>query len=258
MQFRALRYIVEPEPGISHARNAAVDNIPASADFVALIDDDEVPEPRWIQSLLDAQRATDADIITGPTLPVFPADTPAWIIHSGYFCKPRYAGNLKNLQSDPPTASCNVMLRASLFTREKFRFDPALAFSGGEDKLLFQNLKLQGFRFTWAADAMVHETIPEERATLAYMLREEYRRGTVKHYVKMRLKADSSARKLRITARTASRALLRLILSTGQFMICKLINRRDKISGTLAALAVADAAGTLAGTLGIRRRHYRS
>src|ERR1043166_7456862 len=57
-----LEGIVVAERGIAQARNALVDHILAHrpCDFVAMLDDDEWPEPGWLDGFLKGQRETGA------------------------------------------------------------------------------------------------------------------------------------------------------------------------------------------------------
>jgi succinoglycan biosynthesis protein ExoM len=249
-----LHYLHEPRPGISYARNTALAAVPEGTDFIAMIDDDEVPVPNWLEQLLAAQARSGADIVVGPSTPIFAQGTPDWVSASGFFLKPHNARELQDLDPQPPAATCNVLVRASLLGASGRVFDPALALSGGEDKLLFQSLKLSGYRFAWAAHAHVSEWIPPERATLAYMWRESYRRGSVKYYVKRHLKATSAPRALRMGLRMAVRGLVRIAAG--------LLGALTRIGYGRAvwvpyALHVADSLGTIAGVLRIPNRHYR-
>ena len=249
-----LQYLHEPRPGISYARNTALAAVAPDTDFIAMIDDDEVPAPDWLDQLLDAQTRSGADIIVGPTTPVFPPQTPDWIKASGFFMKPENGASLCDLDPDPPAATCNVLVRADLLGPSGLSFEPALALSGGEDKLLFQSLKQCGYRFAWANAAQVSEWIPAERANLSYMWRESYRRGCVKYFVKRRLKSRSNLDALRIalrlTLKSAGRIawyLLRMLASAG----------RKSSAWVPHALRIADNLGTIAGVLQIPNRHYR-
>ncbi|CAA0126141.1 Putative mycofactocin biosynthesis glycosyltransferase MftF [Halioglobus japonicus] len=250
----SLRYLHEPRPGISYARNTALAAVLPGTDFIAMIDDDEVPAPDWLDQLLHAQARSDADVVVGLAKPIFPPQTPEWVATSGLFVKPENWQSLEELDPDPPAATCNVLVRAELLGPTGVTFDPALALSGGEDKLLFQSLKLSGYRFAWAAAARVDEWVPAERANLAYMWRESYRRGSVKYFVKRRLKARSVLSAVRIAVRLVIRSMglivwhaLRMLFSLGQK------------SGAWVpyALNVADNLGTIAGVLHIPNRHYR-
>jgi len=247
-------YVHEPRAGISHARNACLDALPEGTDLIAMIDDDEVPCAQWLDHLLDARRRSGADVVAGPAVPQFPPGTPPWVAASGFFLKPRNQHELSDLHPDPPVATCNVLLGGALLKDPVLRFDAALARSGGEDKLLFQAAKLKGYAFAWSPQAVTLEAYPAERATLAYMLRESYRRGCVKYRVKRLLKARSAAKSLRIAARLLGRSLWRLAVD-GLRLLLNLPRGRAHWVG--AALDMADSAGTAAGVLGIPNRHYR-
>lgn len=249
-----LRYLHEPRPGISHARNTALAAVPDGTGFIAMIDDDEVPDPDWLDQLLAAQVRSGADIVVGPATPVFPPGTPNWITSSSIFMKPENWASLRELDPDPPAATCNVLVRASLLGAAGLSFDPTLALSGGEDKLLFQSLKMRGHRFAWAAAARVSEWIPAERANFAYMWREAYRRGCVKYFVKRRLKSRSALGALRIAVRMTVQALGRMV-----WHLLRMLTSVGQARGVWVpyALQLADNLGTIAGVLQIPNRHYR-
>ena len=56
-----LRYEIEPEQGVSAARNHALDMGPA--DLFASIDDDETASPRWLAELVTTLDRTLADAV---------------------------------------------------------------------------------------------------------------------------------------------------------------------------------------------------
>ena len=61
-----LRFVEEPRPGISFARNRAVAAARAwGADLVAFLDDDDVPATDWLWQLVQRQRETEADLVFG-------------------------------------------------------------------------------------------------------------------------------------------------------------------------------------------------
>ena len=63
-----VRYIVEPRPGVRYARNAGVRA--AQAGLVAFIDDDCVPDPRWLKTLVAGFRDRRVGGCTGAILPL--------------------------------------------------------------------------------------------------------------------------------------------------------------------------------------------
>jgi glycosyltransferase involved in cell wall biosynthesis len=249
-----LHYVHEPRPGISYARNTALAAVPDGIEFIAMIDDDEVPAPNWLDQLLDVQARTGADVIVGPATPVFPPATPNWITASRIFMKPENWATLQELDPDPPAATCNVLVRAGLLGPSGLSFDPALALSGGEDKLVFQSLKMRGHRFAWAAAAQVSEWIPAERASFAYMWQESYRRGCVKYFVKRRLKSRSALGAMRIALRMTVKSLGQIVWNLLRMLACV---GQARSAWVPYALNLADNLGTIAGVLHIPNRHYR-
>jgi succinoglycan biosynthesis protein ExoM len=62
-----IEYVHEPRRGIPFARNACVDGARRlGAELLAFIDDDEVPDPAWLDQLLLVIHDTGAGICTGP------------------------------------------------------------------------------------------------------------------------------------------------------------------------------------------------
>ena len=62
-------YCVEPEQNIALVRNRALEKV--KGDFVAFIDDDELPIRDWLPCLLKACIEADADGVLGPVKPRF-------------------------------------------------------------------------------------------------------------------------------------------------------------------------------------------
>lgn len=144
-----LTYVHEPQRGISYARNAVLNNLPAGCDFVAMLDDDEVPAPDWLDQLLLAQAATGADVVQGQVVPVFAPSTPQWIATSNFFGTPRRLYHIDfprviNLQERVCAGTGNVLVRVKAIEDLRLRFDPDLALSGGEDRLFFSRLRIMG------------------------------------------------------------------------------------------------------------------
>src|SRR6202034_4046170 len=65
-----LQYVLEPKRGIAEARNRALKEI-GVADFLAFIDDDEVPETLWLDELLFAPSNFHSDAVARPVYPSF-------------------------------------------------------------------------------------------------------------------------------------------------------------------------------------------
>ena len=140
-----LDVVEERAPGISEARNrAAREAIDRKFDFVAFLDDDDLPDHDWLYHLSQKQVETDADIVMGNRR------TP-----SGCVIDPEASDNeirlwkrngLPNLLS-----TCNVLIRTRIFedvSQAGYIFNPFFSPMGGEDADFFIRSKRAGARFT--------------------------------------------------------------------------------------------------------------
>jgi GT2 family glycosyltransferase len=168
-----LVYAVEKRRGIPQARNAALALALAHADFVAFLDDDEVPEPDWLAELLRVQRSWDADAVAGPVRPLFAHATPRWIERGGFFAPPRRATGTRLDHA----YTGNVLVRCNALARLGSLFEERLALTGGEDVELFRRLSESGGRIVWADTAVAHEYVPASRANLRWLLARSFRVG---------------------------------------------------------------------------------
>jgi glycosyltransferase involved in cell wall biosynthesis len=169
-----LRYYVELRRGIATARNTAVARVGDDTEFVAFIDDDEVPEPQWLDQLLSVQAAHSADVVAGPALPHFLPDTPEWIIRGRHFDHARYETG-DRLRS---ASTNNCLVRHRVFRELSAGFAVAFDLTGGEDRHFFDRARRAGFNMVWCDEAVVKEWIPLSRANLTWILERFYRMGT--------------------------------------------------------------------------------
>jgi len=158
----------ETEAGISAARNAATTKaLMLNPDWVAFLDDDEWPEPAWLSELLRVQSLYDADAVGGPTRPVFPEGTADELRHSPYYGADMYLADGAECQLQ---AGGNFLMKADVLrTLAPEFFRPEFAHSGGEDLAFFTQLALAGHSMRWAAQAIVHEPVPDSRLSPDWM-----------------------------------------------------------------------------------------
>lgn len=179
-----LRYLAAPDPNISIARNAGV--AASEGERVVFLDDDERCEPGWLHALVSTQLATGADLVFGAVIPEFPGGPPAWD-PTGRSYERRLTwptGTALTLRHDESVSgrwigTGNSLLMRATCLHEVAPFDAELGRCGGEDFDLFLRLFERGRRFVWCAEAVVHELVPADRATLAYMRRRNFRTGQI-------------------------------------------------------------------------------
>ena len=183
----SLNYVVEKRRGISFARNAALDAALPSSDFIAFIDDDEIPEMDWLAELLRVQEYYRADVVTGPCLPRYVESPPRWITDGGFHERPRHpTGTLR-----PVAFTHNALVRAEVFNGIDSHFDASMALSGGEDEEFFTRVFAAGFQIIWADNAIVFESVPNSRSTVRWLVQRGFRIGTSSSWVQLKHRSSS-------------------------------------------------------------------
>ena len=237
-------YAVEPRPGISAARNRAVE-LAGAVDFVTFVDDDQVPGRGWLSELLRVQRDSGAPIVTGPTLPRFEETPPAWAVRGRFFEPPRYATGTPIHWA----ATGNVLVAAGLLEGDIPPFDESFGLSGGEDTHLFMRLWLAGHRIVWADEAEMVEWVPPSRTRVRWVLAREFRRGNTLSLC-LRDLQDSAARRVRRAGAAALRMVHGAVIAVAGFPLGRHIVLRGLHRACLGA-------GQLTGLARYRYRPYR-
>lgn len=178
--------IVAHQRGNCHAYNAGWETALAvfpNATHIAVIDDDEIAGPNWLSGLLETARATGADIVGGPQVPVF-ADRSldGWRRHPVFSPHYRRTGPVPILFS-----SGNVLIARQVLERMPRPFlDPAFNFIGGGDSDFYRRAKALGFDFAWCAEAAVMETLPSRRAEFSWLNARALRNGAISAIIEKR------------------------------------------------------------------------
>lgn len=170
----------EPEPGIPFARNTAIEAAVAlKPEWIGFIDDDEQVDENWLLEIERAMKTWPADVFHGWTQSTpEPGANLDW-----YFNKPR---NKRVGGTEMSSAGTdNVVIKAQLVdgTKEKYRFNQTMRFSGGTDLELFYRVTDAGYRIVWVPDAITKETIPAERLTLRYQIKRAKAVAAVHGYI---------------------------------------------------------------------------
>ena len=186
-----LRHVEAGERNIALARNRGI--AAAHGRLIAFVDDDEAPEPGWLQAHLECLRRTQADASFGPKFPVFEGGAPpAWDPTGSYYTTdfrlPADA-EIRPLDWWPPQArglgTGNSMIRRDTCLVGAAPFDEVFGRSGGEDTMLLLGLAKQGRRFVWCPDAKVMEFNEAARLSPRYMSARLQRSG--RHSAAVRL-----------------------------------------------------------------------
>jgi succinoglycan biosynthesis protein ExoM len=168
-------YDCEPEQNISLARNRAIRN--ASGNFIAFIDDDEVPVNDWLYGLFRIIKDFGADGVLGPVLPFYPAGAPRWLKKGNVLHRHRLGTGTRLTVRDTRTG--NVLLSRAVFEEGDVWFDPAFGRTGQEDKDFFRRQLARERAFIWCDEAVAYETVPPERWQIAFHIKKFWRGGTL-------------------------------------------------------------------------------
>lgn len=178
-----IRYETEPRPGLSRARNRALEL--AQGDLIAFTDDDAVPEPGWAAAIASTI-ALDEGVgaVAGLTLPA-EIETPAqeWCEMFDAFNSGRRFDRVIYRESDPGThplypfplriAGVNMGFRRELLRRIG-GFEPALGAgtrsAGGEDTAVAAEVLLHGYDIRYEPAAVVRHTHRRGEADLLSMM----------------------------------------------------------------------------------------
>lgn len=179
----SIRYIFEPNQGLSFARNAGISN--ASGDIVAFVDDDINAEPGWLAAIAAAFEDANVMCAGGPIRPVWPGEKPGWLAldwepyltinefeqarKKGYFTWP-----------DTPWGA-NISFRkqafetVGLFPTNLGRVGNSLL--SNEEVNICKKIAAAGLRIAFAPEAVIHHKIPTQRVRKQWFYHRTYWQG---------------------------------------------------------------------------------
>lgn len=237
-----LHAVIVPERGISQARNAlAEEALKLSGEFIAMLDDDEWPEPRWLEEFLRVQETTGADALHGAVKRAFDEKPSAWAAScEGVSEMHGQTGPVAMIES-----TSNIIMHRRVFEMiARPWFDPGFALTGGEDRDFFTRLKAKGAKYAWADGAVVYAHVPASRASLGWAIQRAYRVGNSD----LRVFLKYGPRAGEVACEIAKIAGAILLFPFALVILAFVPNRR-----ALALCKLARAAGKIAALFG---RHY--
>ena len=187
---------------IAAARNAGVEAAMEIADWVAMVDDDQVVVPEWLIELLRIQREHAADAVTAPVYARFDETSPDWIRDQPFadlWCTPAKPDGAP--VTDLQTAN-SLISTAFLKANPDVRFSHDLGKVGGEDMVFYRAALDAGLKAHYSHHAVNWELEPAERATYRYQLRRNLWHGNTEAVTNLRAGRDS---RVRLLARAVKR-----------------------------------------------------
>jgi len=158
-------YLHVPAPGVSNARNAALDA--AKGRYLAFLDDDQEACAGWLQTLIDIATKHEAALAFVPTHARIPGNSKYNDYLVDFFSRP--GPDLDEGVLDEFFGCGNSLLDTHLCTLPSPPFSIDMNETGGEDDLLFSELQSQGIKIAWSRASKTNEDIRPHRATPEYV-----------------------------------------------------------------------------------------
>jgi len=172
-----IRYVVEREPGIAHARNRALAE--ARGEYLAFIDDDAWADPGWLENLLAPIQSVSPrpECVVGPVSLVWEGNRPDWFPDrfESLLCRYEMGNVPRFLDADGYLLTTNSLFhRETLLKLGGMRTDlghKRKSLLGGEDNDIFKRLIANGHHVYYQPTAHVNHPVPKERQTHRFLLR---------------------------------------------------------------------------------------
>ena len=177
------RYLFEPNPGLSNARNKAVRE--SHSEFLLFTDDDVILEPDWLQTTIETFRRYDADCVGGKVLPVWLGTRPRWLGDRllNVLAMLNYGEQVIELGhngDDRCLYGANFAFRLERL-KSVGAFNTALGrkgnFGAGEDKEIQERLRRAGGRIVYEPRSVVGHKVETGRLKKSYFRRWYYSAG---------------------------------------------------------------------------------
>jgi glycosyltransferase involved in cell wall biosynthesis len=171
-----IRRLFEPSPGVSNARNCALDA--AAGDLLVWVDDDCSVDPRWIgEYVVAAERHPEAAFFGGAIEASFESPPPAWLEAEWPRVCDVYAIRSPDRDGAPIEPGllpfgANFAVRTEV--QRRYRYLPSLgrrgdAMLGGEETEVMLRMLRDGHRGVWVPRARVQHRVTSDRLTEGYL-----------------------------------------------------------------------------------------
>lgn len=176
------RYVYEPRPGLSTARNRGVEA--TTGDVVAFVDDDAIPAADWADELAAAFARPEVGCAGGECRPRFETERPAWLSDAllAFAGITSFGGSARRAASraEWPFGANLAFRRAAL--AQAGAFSEELGRSGDsllsyEDTAMIERVIACGWEVWLRPSAVVEHTVSAERCRGGYYWRRSWWNG---------------------------------------------------------------------------------
>lgn len=176
-----VRYIFEPQLGLSYARNRAIKE--AKGEFILFLDDDALACPTWINEVI---KIFDMDsrigCVGGKIVPIWEGGRPEWIPQDivSLYTLMDFSEKVVEMPAPSIPFGANVAFRVSIFEKlEPFREDLGRVgtnLMSSEESELISRVR-QEHKVFYSPYAVVEHKIAKSRLTKRWLLRRVYWQG---------------------------------------------------------------------------------
>lgn len=179
-----LRYVFEPQQGLSHARNRGVNE--SAGDIIAFIDDDVIIPGDWLVQADRAFSLYDVDVVSGKVILRLTQPVPSWLDYELQQCFGAFdAGNevriFANINDGMAGLGANLCFRRSVFN-DIGLFDVTSGRTGkklmmGEETDLIRRVISKGGKCAYFPEMYLYHVAGSEKISKSYVLRWYFRWG---------------------------------------------------------------------------------
>jgi len=166
-----VEYLYVPEPGVSHARNQAIDRI--TARFTAFLDDDAIPQPGWLNALIETFEAISPmpGAVGGRVFLQWTTNQPAWMPDDllGIYSLFDLGDEVRRFKA---ANSCNIAFPTEII--RKFPFNTRLGVMTqtqlpGEETEVLNRMQRAGLAVYYQPGAVVTHVVGQSRENPRYV-----------------------------------------------------------------------------------------
>lgn len=245
----AVRYENETTPGISAARNRALESS-SDRDLLVFIDDDERPSPRWLATLVATYRRHGSAAVVGPVISEYEVEPDSWVQAGLFFARRRLPTGTRV----EVAATNNLLLDLRQVRHLGLTFDQRFGISGGGDTMFTRALYRGGAELIWCDEAPVTDIVPATRVTREWVVRRSLRMGNSWSATSLAL-TSNPARRLLVRLQLSAQGLVRLAGGGARYLAGML--RGSQQLRARGVRTAARGAGMLLGAWGYAYQEYR-
>lgn len=169
-----LHYTLEPQQGLSHARNHGIKY--ASGDILLFTDDDVLPESDWLKTTLIGMEEYQADACGGYIAPIWESPPPLWLTERFYGFLAVRTDRSDDYPIDKPGLApfgANMAVKKAVFEQvgvfDTDRGRKGKVLASGEDGELFERILSAGLKAVFLGSSRVHHKVEGFRLTKKYI-----------------------------------------------------------------------------------------